>query len=282
MKCFACPRKCGRDREKEIGFCGEGNQIRVAKIIHNFKWEEPPISKEKGTCAIFFSGCNLRCSYCQNYTISRGGRGSLYTIEEFAELLKKIDDSESETIDLITPTHFVDQLLEVFKIYKPKKKVIYNSSGYELEEQIEKIAPYVDIFLPDFKYADNNLAEQFSCCKNYFEVASKAVLKMCKLKSNVFKDGCLEQGVLIRHLVLPNQVQNSLRVFDFIKENIKNPYISIMSQFTPNGEMKEGRRILPLEYKLVLNHLKKIGLNDGFMQDMDAADEEYIPNFLDE
>ena len=279
MNCNVCPRKCNVDRRKILGICQEGNEIRIAKIINNFKWEEPPISRKNGTCAIFFSGCNLKCSFCQNYKISRGSVGKLYTLEEFVELLKKIDLSDNETIDLITPTHFTEQLIEAFKIYKPKKRIIWNSSGYENVESIEKLAAYIDIFLPDFKYCSPALSFQYSKAKDYFEVASKAIKKMSELKPNKFKDGELIQGVIIRHLVLPEHAKDSFKIFDFIKENIQDPIISVMSQFVPSGENKEGRKLSIIEYKAVLSHINKLGLSKGYFQELSSSNENYIPDF---
>lgn len=279
MKCNACPRKCNIDREKEFGFCQETNKIRIAKIIDNFKWEEPPISGKNGTCAIFFSGCNLKCSFCQNYKISRGKIGNLYSTNEFVELLKKIDNSDNESIDLITPTHFTDQIIEALKIYKPKKKIVWNSSGYENEEKIGEIAKYVDIFLPDFKYFSSELSLKYSKANDYFTIASKAIKRMSVLKPNAYKNDELIQGVIIRHLVLPNNVKDSFEILNFIKKEISNPIISIMGQFIPSGEDKEGRKLNHLEYKAVLSHIKKLQLNEGFIQDLSSADENYIPDF---
>ena len=198
MKCEMCPRKCGVDREKANGFCGEGNKIRIAKIIHNFMWEEPPITRKKGTCAIFFSGCSLKCSYCQNYKISRGRVGKEYSVEEFADLLREIDKGDDESIDLITPTHFAEYILQALKIYTPQKPIVYNTSGYENVNIIEKIAPYTAIFLPDFKYFDSNLSKRLSHAEDYFIVASRAVKKMCELKKNVCNENDeLVEGVII-------------------------------------------------------------------------------------
>lgn len=279
MKCNACPRKCNVDRNSSLGFCNEGEEIRVAKIINNFKWEEPPISGNNGTCAIFFSGCNLKCSFCQNYKISRGQVGDLFTSEEFANILKQIDESSNESIDLITPTHFTNQILKAFEIYKPKKKVVWNSSGYESVSSVDKIAKYVDIFLPDFKYYSPELSLHFSKAKDYFEIARKAIKRMSVLKPNKFKNGVLTEGVIIRHLVLPSHAKDSFEIFNFIKQNIDNPIISVMSQFTPNGEDKEGRKLNVIEYKAVLSHIKKLGLTNGYFQDLSSADENYIPEF---
>mgnify|MGYP003571462952 CR=1 FL=1 len=274
-----CPRLCRVDRSKTLGFCGERNKIRIAKVIHNFMWEEPYITLKNGTCAIFFSGCNLKCSFCQNYKISRGGIGKSYSINQFVNLLKEIDSGSDETIDLITPTHFSYYILKALKIYRPKKKIIYNTSGYENEKIIKKLAKYVDIFLPDFKYFDSALSKKYSNCEDYFAISSKVIKLMTKLKPNIFKNGNLEQGVIIRHLILPDQTKDSLAILQYIKDNVKDPIISLMSQYTPSGEKKEGRKLLNLEYKVVLNKAKKLGLNKGFFQDMSASDENFIPEF---
>ena len=279
MNCNICQRKCNVDRKESLGFCREGDKIRIAKIIDNFKWEEPPVSGTNGTCAIFFSGCNLKCSFCQNYKISRGNVGSHFTVSEFVELLKKIDESNNESIDFITPTHFTSQILEALKIYRPKKRIVWNSSGYESVESIEKIAAYVDIFLPDFKYFSPELSLKYSSAKDYFKIASKAIKRMSELKPNKFENGQLVQGVIIRHLVLPNHAKDSFKILDFIKENIESPVIAVMSQFIPSGENKEGRRLSILEYKAVLSHIKKLGLSEGFIQELSSADEDYIPDF---
>lgn len=279
MNCQMCPRMCNVDRRKALGFCGEKNKIRIAKVIHNFMWEEPYITKKNGTCAIFFSGCNLKCSFCQNYKISRGGVGKNYSINKFVNLLKEIDKGNEETIDLITPTHFSDYILKAFKIYRPKKKIVYNTSGYENEKTIKKLAKYVDIFLPDFKYFDSTLSKKYSNCPNYFEKASKAIKLMCELKPNIFKNNGLERGVIIRHLILPDQTKDSLKILEFIKKNIKDPIISLMSQFTPSGENKIGRKLLKLEYKIVLKKARSLGLDQGFFQEMSASDENFIPEF---
>lgn len=279
MKCYMCPRKCGVDRKLSQGFCGEKDKIRIAKTISHFMWEEPPVSGEKGTYAIFFSGCNLRCSYCQNYKISRGGVGKEYTVDEFVELLKEIDKTDNDSIDLITPTHFVDYIIQAFDIYKPKKKIVYNTSGYESQQTIKKIANYVDIFLPDFKYCDPSLSLKLSRAEDYFEVASCAIKLMSQLKENVYENDSLKQGVIIRHLVLPENVKDSIKILDFISQNIKDPIISLMSQFIPSGELKNGRKINNLEYKTVLSHANKLGLNEGYFQELSSSSEDYIPNF---
>ena len=280
MNCYDCPRNCGIDRAKTLGYCKEKDKIRVSKVIENFKWEEPCISGDKGALAIFFSGCNLRCEFCQNYDISHEGKGEYYLPEEFANFLKSFDMTKYSSIDLITPTHFSSLLAIAFENFESPIPVVWNSSGYEKEETIEKIANFVDVFLPDFKYYSQELSQKYSGAKNYFPVALAAIKKMREMKKqNIFDGQLLTEGVLIRHLVLPGQTEDSKKVLDAIKENISMPLISIMSQFTPTGRGDFERKIYPLEYKLVLYYAEKIGLTDGYFQDFDSADDCFIPEF---
>ena len=278
MKCYDCPRKCGVDREKQKGFCGEGNKIRVAKVIENFAWEEPCISGEKGALAIFFSGCNLRCEFCQNYKLSHIGYGEEFSPEEFRCWLKKFDLNKYSCIDLITPSHFSSALIEVLKDFDCPIPIVWNSSGYEREEIVEKLAEVVDVFLPDFKYYSSDLSFKFSKTKDYFDVVSKAIKKMSSLKKNVFLNGQMIEGVLIRHLVLPGCKDDSFKILEFIEKQIENPYISLMSQFTPTkGDIK--RKLFPLEYKIVLSYADKLGLKNGYIQDCGSASDDFIPEF---
>lgn len=280
MKCYDCPRKCGVDRQLQMGFCGEKNIIRVSKIIENFEWEEPCISGNKGALAIFFSGCNLRCDFCQNYQISHEGKGKYYSPDEFVQLLKNFDLNKFSCIDLITPTHFSSLLSLAFSNFKSPIPIVWNSSGYENEETIENISNFVDVFLPDFKYFSSDLSKKLSKAEDYFPVALKAIKKMREMKEkNVYnKDGLLTSGVLIRHLVLPGNVIDSKNVLTTIKNEIDAPVVSIMSQFIPIGANLK-RKIYPLEYKIVLGYAEKIGLTDGYFQDFDSADKNFIPKF---
>lgn len=281
MKCFDCPRNCGVDREETIGFCGEKENIKIAKIIENFMWEEPCISGSKGALAIFFSGCNLRCEFCQNYEISHKSVGKEYTPSEFYALLTSFDLSKFSCIDLITPTHFSSKIIEALQDQKLPIPVVWNSSGYEKPEMIEKLAGVVDVFMPDFKYFSSELAKKYSRAEDYFNFASKSIVKMREKKNkNIFdKNGILQSGLLIRHLVLPGSVLDSIRILDFIKENISEPFVSIMSQFTPYNSSSIKRKLYPLEYKTVVAHAEKIGLENGYIQDFDSASENFIPEF---
>ena len=279
MNCFDCPRNCGIDRENHLGFCQESNKIRVAKIIENFMWEEPCISGDKGALAIFFSGCNLKCSFCQNKEISHAGKGIVYTAEEFRQLILSYDLSQYSSIDLITPSHFSSLLFDALNGLALPIPVVWNSSGYENVEIIEKISQFVDVFLPDIKFYDNQLSKSVAKAEDYFAVASKAIITMRKFKpENKFNKGILQEGVLIRHLVLPGKTKDSLKILDFIKNNIKAPFISLMSQFLPLGD-QFSRKIYPLEYKTVLSYAEKLGLVEGYLQEFDSADDQFIPEF---
>ena len=277
--CEICPRHCKINRKKNVGFCNEFNKITISKIIDHFKWEEPCLTDEKGVCAIFFSGCNLKCDYCQNYEISCGQVGKEYSAEEFANLLKE-KEKDNSYFDFITPTHFSNEILSAFKIYRPKIPVIWNSSSYEEVETLKKLDEFVDIYLLDLKYADNFVGRKYSNCHDYFDKASK-VLDFCAQKKDVFKDNLLRQGLIIRHLVLPNEIDNSLKVIDYIAKNFPDRIVSVMSQFTPTAKSSIKRKLTPLEYKIVqkraLNKLTK-----GYFQDFDSAEDSFIPKFLEE
>lgn len=278
--CSTCPRHCRIDRNKTKGFCNEANKIKISKIILNFQWEEPCITGRKGALAIFFSGCNLRCDYCQNFEISRGGVGQEYTIDEFAKLIEENQDQNS-FVDLITPTHFSNEIALAYEKISKKIPVVWNTNSFETVENIERVSKFVDIFLADLKYADDEIAKEFSKCDDYFSVSKEAILKMCEEKPDKFKDeNNMTQGVIIRHLVLPGHIDNSFKVLDTIKENFADRKISLMSQFTPNGHGKLNRKLKPIEYKAVLAHLKKLGLTNGYFQDFESADICFVPKFV--
>lgn len=279
MLCFDCPRKCGVDRSEKKGFCGEGDKIRISKIIENFSWEEPCISGDKGALAIFFSGCNLRCEFCQNYSISHVGKGDYFSPKQFRKLLESYDLKKFSSIDLITPTHFSSLLYEALKGFVSPIPIVWNSSGYESEEMIEKIGEVVDVFLPDFKYYSSELSKKLSLAEDYFVVAKNAIKKMRQIKKeNIFDEDVLKSGLLIRHLVLPGYIEDSKMILSTIKEDIDKPLISLMSQYVPIGK-NLTRKIYPLEYKIVLDFAEKIGLKDGYFQDFDSANKNFIPDF---
>lgn len=276
--CTTCPRNCKIARATQTGFCNEFDTIRIAKIIKNFQWEEPCITGDKGTLAIFFSGCNLCCDYCQNYEISRGGVGQTYTIDQFCKLIEENQTSHS-SIDLVTPTHFSKQLAKCFEKIKLSIPVVWNTNGYETEENILLVSKFVDVFLTDLKYANDQLGQQFSKCQNYFSKTLPAIKTMCDQKPDILDGEFMKQGVVIRHLVLPGHTKNSFEVLDLIANFFADRKISLMSQFTPNGKSTLNRKLTPIEYKAVVAHMQKLNLTNGYLQQFDSASELFVPKF---
>jgi len=285
MNCNQCPRQCNIDRKLSIGFCTCPEDVFVAKHMLHF-WEEPLIcNSTNGSGAIFFSGCNLKCVYCQNYEISNNLVGTKYSIYELANLFKKLEELGALNINLVTPTHYQDQIIEALKIYKPKIPVVWNSSGYESVEQIKKLKNFVDIYLVDLKYMDKDLALKLSCAKDYPEIATSAILEMRKNQpKDIIKNQIMKKGVIIRHLVLPNNLQNTFSVLDWIKYNLgETQYISIMAQYTPCYKSIQfpeiNRKLHVIEYKRVINYVNKLNFINGFCQDLVSANISYIPDF---
>lgn len=285
MKCNLCPRKCNVDVLKTAGFCGKkGNKVKIAKIMrHN--WEEPIISGEKGSGAIFYAYCSLKCCYCQNYQLSHLGLGKDFTENELANFIKKLDESQVENINFVTPTHYTDNIINALKIYKPSVPIVWNTSGYETEENIEKLKDFVDIFLFDFKYCCKEKSLKYSKTKDYFEVCLKALKKARQIvPEDIVENGIMKKGIIVRHLVLPNNYLDSIKIFETIKKEIgNNIYISLMSQYVPFYKAKEDkdlcRRVKPIEYKKVQNCLEKLGFKKGFIQDFSSSTCEYTPDF---
>lgn len=246
-------------------------------------WEEPVISGTNGSGAIFFSGCNLRCIYCQNYNISHNYTGRDYSPRELADLFKKLEDSKVHNINLVTATHYMNKVLDALDIYKPSVPIVYNTGGYEDPKLIRRLKGYVDIYLPDLKYSDNSLALKLSGAKDYFEIATNAIKEMYRNEPNdIIENGLMKKGVIIRHLIIPCEIKNSLGVAEWINSNIPhNKYISVMSQFTPHGEIegdsKYNRKLKPLEYKLIVS--KFMDYDNAYVQDMTSSTEEFIPDF---
>lgn len=284
MKCSLCPRGCKIDRDNNVGFCGVTNTLKVARAGLHF-WEEPIISGKEGSGTIFFSGCNLKCVYCQNYDISSQTFGKEITVNRLAEIFKELEDKGANNINLVTPSHYAKQIVEALKIYKPSIPIVYNTSGYDSLQALKLMDGWVDVYLTDLKYFSPELSKKYSKAENYFEVATKAILEMVRQQpNNVYENGLLKKGVIIRHMVLPTHHLDSLKVLNWIKENLgADALVSVMGQYTPyhNSKMypEINRKLKPLEYKMVLNHFSKIGLTNGFSQELDSASEKYIPPF---
>lgn len=281
MKCYGCPRQCGVDRDISKGICGVGNKPKIAKAYLH-QWEEPCISVKNGSGTIFFSGCNLKCVYCQNYKISGECFGKEITIEDLASLYKKMEELGADNINLVTPSHYIDVIVKSLSVYKPKIPIVYNSSGYESLEELSRLKDLVDIYLVDFKYFSSELAQRFSRTKDYPQVAKETIKLMRSYQpSNIYEGDKLVKGVIIRHLILPNHTDDSIDILNWLKDNIDSPCISLMGQYVPMHEADKyddiNRKLKPIEYKRVSNYMLKIGLTEGYMQELSSASEEYTP-----
>ena len=281
MLCKICPRGCNVNRKINAGFCGV-KSLKIAKAMLHF-WEEPIISGKNGSGAIFFSGCPLKCEYCQNHEISSGGKGEEKTVLQLVEIIKNLEKQGAENINFVTPTHFTNEIIEALKIYKPNIPIVWNTSGYETVETIKKLKDYVDVYLTDLKYFSSELSQKYSKAKDYFEFASKAILEMRKNQpKDIIENGLMKKGVIVRHLVLPSHYDDSKKVLNWINQNLgAKTYVSVMSQFTPQKGAKPplNRMLTPLEYKIVLKECEKLSFVNGFMQDLTSANSAYTPKF---
>lgn len=283
-----CPRKCGVDRSVVTGFCGAGNEVIIARAsLH--KWEEPCISYKNGAGTVFFSGCNLHCCFCQNNKISNELFGKIISDEKLADIFLSLQDMGADNIDLVTPTHFINNIINALDKVKHKLSipVVYNCGGYELVDTIKKLNGYIDIYLPDIKYFSPDISAKYSNAPDYFEAASDAVLAMISQVGKLcFNDeGGLMKGTVIRHMVLPSHRYDSIDIMDWIAENTSSNdvLVSIMNQYTPfdfiSDEYPElKRRITKMEYNSVVDHAAELGIN-GFSQQKSSASEEYVPDF---
>jgi len=252
-------------------------------------WEEPCISGDRGSGTVFFSGCSLGCVYCQNYKLSRGLTGKIITQNQLSDIFLRLQEKGAHNINLVTPTHFIPQIIEAITIAKEKGLVIpivYNTSGYEKFQVLKLLKGYANIYLPDFKYFSDNIAKKYSGCRDYFKYASKAVEEMLMQTGEaVFnEDGIMTKGVIVRHLVLPGQNEDSKAVIKYLHNTFGNSvYLSIMNQYTPLSTIKEypelNRKITDREYDEVVNYAISIGVENGFIQDGETAMESFIPEF---
>ena len=287
-KCAICPHNCGINRlNNQIGRCKSKDTVKVALYsIHNF--EEPCISGKKGSGTVFFSNCNMNCVFCQNYEISQKGKGKEISIEELADIFIKQQEKNVENINLVTPTSYVPQIIEAIKIARGnglKLPIVYNTNGYEKVETLKMLDGFVDIYLPDFKYSDNELGKRLSKVDNYFEIATEALKEMYRQTGKaVFNDeGIMQRGMIIRHLVLPNHILNSRRVLKWINENMHDVYVSVMAQYFPTYKAKEiddiNRKLTKEEYEQIENYLYRLDLENGYIQELGEHEEEYVPNW---
>lgn len=282
MTCNLCPRGCNADRAKKTGVCGESQTMRIARYaLHPY--EEPIISGSRGSGTVFFSGCSLCCVFCQNYEVSRGKTGKPITPAALADLFRELVDRGAHNINLVNPTHFYPQIIEALTLYRPPVPVVVNTHGYERVETLAQIDDYVDVYLPDLKYFSPDLSLRYSRAKDYFEVASRAILFMAQ-KPLVEKDGLLQSGTIVRHLTLPLASGDSIKLIDWFAEHVGDrAYFSLMAQYTPFGEIENfpelQRKITRREYQRVQEHLQSKGLAHCFLQQRTAASEAYIPDW---
>lgn len=284
MICNFCPRQCNVDRKEKLGYCKQTERLKLAKVMLH-RYEEPIISGTRGSGAIFFSGCNLRCVFCQNYPISQGGKGKECTVDELINIFKYFEKIGAHNINLVSPTQFAYQIATALKIYKPKIPIVWNSNGYESSEMVEMLSGLVDIYLVDLKYSDNALALKYSRAKDYVENSHIAIMKMKEQQPvDIIENGLMKKGMIIRHLILPTHTSDSIKCLDFIAKNLgKDSIVSIMSQYEPRYDAKNypeiNRKIRPIEYKRVVNHALNLGLHNAYIQDLSSADSKYTPKF---
>lgn len=257
---------------------------KVARACLHF-WEEPSISGEKGSGTVFFSGCTLSCVYCQNYEISHLKKGKTVSYEELAQIFRDLESQGANNINLVTPTHYAVSIKKALEIYKPKIPVIYNSSGFERVDTLKMLEGLVDIYLLDLKYLNKEKAYKYSNAKEYPSYAKACITEALRQQPFcIFKDKIMQKGVIIRHLLLPQSTREAMAVFDWVKENAKGAYFSIMSQYTPCGQLKSypeiARKVTKREYEKVLNYICQTDFSNVYIQDISSADKMYIPDFI--
>lgn len=286
--CKMCPRECGIDRTKTIGACGASDKIKVA-LVSMHDYEEPCISGKNSSGTVFFSNCNLKCVYCQNFKISRDGFGKEITTTRLAEIFLEQQKRGVNNINLVTPTMYVDGIIEAIKEARNRGltiPIVYNSSGYEKVETIKKLKGYVDIYLPDFKYATDRLGIRYSGVNNYVESALSSIEEMIdQVGKPVFNsDGIMIKGVIIRHMILPNNVLNTKMVLKEISKRFKDKtMVSIMAQYFPTGDAYKfpeiNRKINKEELEEVESYLNELNIVNGYIQELGEHEEEYVPTF---
>ena len=287
--CQVCPRNCGADRTAgQLGFCRAPYLPKVA-LVSRHDWEEPPISGTKGSGTVFFSHCNLGCVFCQNHDISQDGFGQEISIERLAEIFLEQQTRGFHNVNLVSAAQFIPQVAKALKLAKEKGlsiPVVYNSNGYESVKGLKMLEGLVDVYLPDFKYWNDDLGMEYSKCPHYRETAAAAILEMRKqVKKDILdENGIMQKGIIIRHLVLPGQYKDSFQVLDWIRKHLgEETFVSLMSQYTPMHKAKEikalSRKLTTFEYDKVVDHFFKIGLKNGFMQKRSSATSDYTPAF---
>ena len=285
MICRLCPRECGVDRSAFRGFCGMGEAPRLARAALH-QWEEPCISGKNGSGTIFFSGCSLKCVYCQNYEISHNLFGKDISDRRLCEIFEELKNAGANNINLVNPTHYALKIADILKTSKPSIPVVYNTGGYEKVQTLKQLDGLVDIYLTDLKYYDSAVSLKYSEAADYFEKAFEALKEMKRQQPcDIYNEnGIMQKGVIIRLLILPGNISQTIKLLDLIADNFSNDtVISLMSQYTPCGRAEEyptiNRRISKREYKTVKDRLLSLGFENAYIQELSSSKEEYIPPF---
>lgn len=283
--CNDCPRRCGalRSDARGGGFCKMPAQPKLARAALHFD-EEPVVSGTRGSGAVFFSGCSLRCRFCQNFELSHHGFGREITVARLREIYFELIAQGAHNINLVNPTHYVRAILESLSEPLPVP-VVWNSGGYERASTLRRLKGKVQVYLPDFKYIREDSARRYSAAPDYFRFASAALKEMLRQVGPVQLDenGVIRSGVIVRHLILPGRTDESMEILDWIAENLPGAWVSLMAQYLPFGDVagvdELNRRLTQEEYDRVCGHLESLGLEDGFVQELSSSDECYIPKF---
>ncbi len=282
MICSICPRRCNVDRNKNLGFCQSPDNFRVARAALHF-WEEPCISGKEGSGTVFFSGCNLKCVFCQNNEISAENKGVEISDEKLISIFENLISQGANNINLVNPTHYAKRLANVLSVWKSPVPIVYNSSGYEEVETLKSLDGLVDIYLPDLKYIRAEKAQRYSKAQDYFEKASQALIEMRRQVEDKFDGDIMKSGMIIRHLILPQNTNSSIAILDFIKAYFPDTYVSLMAQYTPCGDLSNfpeiNRKITKREYEKVVNYALDNSFDKLFIQELSSADKSFIPKF---
>lgn len=283
--CFLCPRGCGSDRIMKRGFCGAGGQLCAARISPHF-WEEPCISGSRGAGAVFLSGCSLKCVFCQNYSLSHKELGRQLSDDDFIQALKRLEERGVHNIDLVNPTHYAGVLARIFEKWRPAVPVVYNSGGFDSISALKEAEAYAQVYLPDFKLMDQSRCRRYLGFAEYGKYASQAIAEMIRQRPEpeYNEEGILISGVLIRHLVLPCNLDQTKKIIDWLWDNVPaHTPISIMSQYFPAGRASEypeiNRRLTRREYETAAEYFMAKGFKNGYIQELSSGSAEFVPAF---
>ncbi|MBO7187358.1 MAG: radical SAM protein [Clostridia bacterium] len=280
--CILCPNDCKIDRTKSMGACLSLSTLKIAKYYpHPF--EEPPVSGTNGSGTVFFTGCSLKCKFCQNYEVSRNLTGKEISVNELADIFLELEKLGVHNINLVNPTHYYDKIIDALKIYRPKIPIVVNTHGYEKIETLSKLNPFVDVYLPDMKYFSPTVSMRYTGKSDYFEKASSAIEFMINSKPKIYDGELIKQGVIVRHLILPQNLNDTKRILEWFAPFKEKASLSLMSQYTPFGDIKDlpelNRKITKREYQTALEYAFSLGLSDMFYQETKSADTSYIPKW---